>query len=108
MVDHVNTTIGGLHKMPPSVDYGYMIDRPDYTEIGRRLTAIRTAFSDLSQKAWAEKNGFSPTQYNNWEKGTRRISVDAAETLMDRYGLTLDYIYRGRVDGLSEKASKAL
>ncbi len=90
------------------VDYQGMTDRPNYSEIGQRLAAIRMAFSDLSQKAWAEKNGFNPTQYNNWETGVRRITVDAAEVLMDRYGLTLDFIYRGRVDGLSEKALKAL
>lgn len=85
-----------------------MADRPDYSSIGARLAALREGFSDLSQRAWAEKHNFSPTQYNNWEKGTRRISVDEAERLSEMYGLTLDYIYRGRVDGLSEKARKVL
>ena len=85
-----------------------MSERPDYSVIGARLTAVREGFSDLSQKAWAEKHSFSTTQYNNWEKGTRRISVDAAERLARDYGLTLDYIFLGRRDGLSEKASKAL
>lgn len=85
-----------------------MKHRPDYTEIGLRLKEVREGFSDLTQRAWAEKHSFNPTQYNNWEKGVRRISVDAAEDLSDLYGLTLDYIYRGRRDGLSEKASKVL
>ena len=85
-----------------------MSDRPDYSVIGDRLIAVRTGFSDLTQRAWADKHNFSPTQNNNWEKGTRRISVDAAEVLAEKYGLTLDYIYRGRSDGLSENASKVL
>lgn len=85
-----------------------MTDRPDYSEIGRRLHQIRTGFSDLSQKDWAEKHGFSVTQYNNWENGTRRITVDAADILVDRYNLSLDFIYRGRLDGLSETARKIL
>lgn len=83
-------------------------DQPQYAEIGRRLTAIREGFSDLTQRAWAEKHGFQPTQWNNWEKGTRRIPVESAERLCQVYGLTLDFIYRGRRDGLSEIASKVL
>lgn len=85
-----------------------MTDAPTYLDIGQRLAAVRKAFSDLGQKAWAEKNGFNVTQYNNWETGARRIPVESAERLCDRYGLTLDFVYRGRRDGLSEKAAKAL
>lgn len=85
-----------------------MENRPDYSEIGDRLTLVRQGFSDLTQSAWASKNGFAVSQYNNWEKGTRRISVDAAQKLADSYGLSLDFIFRGRRDGLSEKASKVL
>ena len=90
------------------VDKAGMMNRPDHTEIGKRLKAIRTGFSDLSQRSWAEKNGFSPTQYNNWENGVRRISVDAAEILADNYGVDLDFIFRGKLDGLSENARKVL
>lgn len=83
-------------------------DAPEFPEIGARLTRIREVFSDLSQKAWAERHGFQQTQVNNWEKGARRIPVESAEKLCTLYGLTLDFIYRGRRDGLSEKASKSL
>jgi len=107
-VDHAISTNGGLPKNPPSVNTEVMTDRPDYSEIGTRLGKIREGFSDLSQKEWAQMNNFSHTQYNNWEKGTRRISVDAAEVLVERYGLTLDFIYRGRMDGLSETVRKVL
>lgn len=79
-----------------------------YLTVGRRLEALRAEFSDLSQKSWAEKHGFNPTQYNNWAKGSRRITVDAAEHLCERYGVTLDWIYRGRVSGLPENLSKVL
>jgi transcriptional regulator with XRE-family HTH domain len=79
-----------------------------YPDIGRRLEAIRKAFSQLSQAAWAGKHGFQSTQYNNWERGTRRIPVDEAQRLCEVYGLTLDFVYRGRRDGLSETALKCL
>lgn len=105
MVDAINPTIGELPNSPFGLSYHSMVnDLPEYAEIGERLRAIRVGFSEMSQKAWAQKNGFSVTQYNNWEKGTRRIPIDAAERLSDTYGLTLDAIYRGRLDGLSEKA----
>jgi transcriptional regulator with XRE-family HTH domain len=81
----------------------------EYAEIGARLRRLRESYGpDLSQRAWAERHNFSPTQYNNWELGTRRIPVDSAEELCNLYGLTLDFVYRGRRDGLSENARKAV
>ena len=85
-----------------------MTNPPEFAEIGERLGRIRKVFSDESQKAWAEKNRFNTTQYNNWEKGNRRIPVERALELCERYGLTLDYIYRGRSDGLSDNLRKSL
>jgi len=79
-----------------------------YVVIGARLETLRVSLSNLSQKAWAEKHGFNPTQYNNWAKGSRRIPVEAAEKLCQVYGLTLDAIYRGRVDGLPETLRNVL
>lgn len=85
-----------------------MEKRPDYSEIGERLKKVRLNYSTLNQREWADKHGFTYTQYNNWENGARRISVDAAEMLADKYNLDLDYIYRGRMAGLSEKALNVL
>jgi len=85
-----------------------MANGESFPDIADRLKRIRQAFSDDTQREWASRHGFSPTQYNNWERGTRRIPVEASERLCDRYGLTLDFVYRGRRDGLSENASKSL
>lgn len=109
LVDRCKATIGGLQKRPQFVNVSLMAQtEPEYGEIGARLTRVRQAFSELNQKAWAEKHNFNKTQYNNWEKGTRRIPVESAERLCTLYGLTLDFIYRGRRDGLAESASKVL
>lgn len=78
-----------------------MAPRPgskSYPQIGRRLGLVRKRFSELTRKDWAVKHGFSPTQYTNWENGTRRIPLEAAELLSDRYGLSLDWIYLGKED----------
>lgn len=94
---------------PRSVDNDGMTSETIYAPIGARLKRLRESLApDASQKAWAERHGFNPTQYNNWEKGTRRIPVDSAERLCDTYGLTLDFVYRGRRDGLSENARKVV
>ncbi len=79
-----------------------------YAAIGTRLEAVRVHFSDLKQSAWAEKHGFGATQYNNWVTGARRIPVENAEKLCELYGLTLDWIYRGRLDGIAENFRKVL
>lgn len=76
---------------------------PEYIDIAKRLLAVRKSLK-LTQAAFAARNGFNSTQYNNWEKGSRRIPIEKALKLCDRYGLTLDFIYRGREDGLSENA----
>lgn len=81
-----------------------MMDSKSYPEIGARLGAVRKAFSDMNRREWAASHGFNVPQYTHWENGTRRIPIDSAASLVDRYGLTLDFIYRGRVDGLSDKA----
>lgn len=78
-----------------------MDQEPLYATTGRRLCRIRMSLSVLSQKDWALLNGFEPTRYNNWERGIRRIPVDAALRLCTAYGVTLDYIYFGRIDALS-------
>jgi transcriptional regulator with XRE-family HTH domain len=79
-----------------------------YYQIASRLTSIRTGFTELNQKDFALKHGFNVTQWNNWEAGTRRIPIEASERLCALYGVTLDFVYMGRRDGLSEKASKVL
>jgi DNA-binding XRE family transcriptional regulator len=81
-------------------------ERKKYPQIGWRLICIRKGLSELNQADWAEKHGFARSQYNQWERGSRRIPVECAVKLCDRYGLTLDAIYRGRLDGLSEKLQK--
>lgn len=73
-----------------------------FPDVGQRLKSLREAISDLTQKQWAERHNFGVSQYSNWENGIRRIPVDDAEKLCVLYGVTLDFIYRGRRDGLPD------
>ena len=109
MVDIRNPTTCGLRAFLPSSNRSAMTqDTADYREIGQRLASIRAAFGDLSQREWALKHAFGVTQWNNWENGTRRIPIESAEKLCALYGLTLDFVYRGRRDGLASNALKVL
>ena len=86
IVDGIKSTSCGLPNGSQFVNLHLMSEEPAYAEIGRRLEAIRVAFSDLNQREWAEKHGFGVSTYNNWVKGIRRIPVENAERLSDLYG----------------------
>jgi transcriptional regulator with XRE-family HTH domain len=73
-----------------------------HVDIGKRLEQFRLVLN-LNQREFAERHGFNPTQYRNWESGSRRISIDCAALLEERYGLTLDFIYLGRISTLPHK-----
>lgn len=69
-------------------------------EIGRRLEALRLAKGIAAQNMFAQLIGAQISQYNNWETGRRRITVDFAIKICVLTGATLDYIYRGDVSSL--------
>lgn len=79
-----------------------------HKEVGARLKAVREAFTEDSVRGFAKRFGVSPMAVSGWEVGARLIPVESAERYCDTFGVTLDWIYRGRRDGLSEKASKVL
>lgn len=65
-----------------------------YWRIGQRLTAIRQT-TGMSKTDFAAVNGYNYTRYINWESGHRRMLPDDAEILCNKFGVTLDFIYRG-------------
>ncbi|WP_051548139.1 helix-turn-helix domain-containing protein [Sneathiella glossodoripedis] len=78
-----------------------------YSDIGVRLRAFR-GLGGMNQKQFALSLGYNPTQYTNWETGARRIPVDMAIRLVERFGLTLDYIYLGDVSALPHELALKL
>jgi transcriptional regulator with XRE-family HTH domain len=78
-----------------------------HIKIAERLRAFRELLG-MGQKEFAEQHGFNKTQYTNWENGIRRIPIDQAAKLEDQYGLTLDFIYLGRVRTLPHNLVIAL
>jgi transcriptional regulator with XRE-family HTH domain len=78
-----------------------------YWRIGRRLAALRET-TKMSKTDFAAFCDFNYTRYINWESGHRRMLPDDAEVLCDKFGVTLDFIYRGIEAQLPQSLAIAL
>ena len=77
---------------------------PRFYQQGRRLLLARRAlgFGERGgQTRFAAGAGLKQNAYNQFEKGTRQITRDAAMALYDAYGITLAWIAKGDRNGLS-------
>ena len=74
--------------------------------IARRLSWLRS-YVGLSQTEFAASIGVAVTNYNNWEKGKQRLSLDGALKINSVYGTTLDFLYLDRRTSLSVEMSKS-
>jgi DNA-binding XRE family transcriptional regulator len=70
------------------------VNMPMTKNTGRRLLRTREAL-ELSQAEFCRQIGVERNLYNPFEKGRRRITIDVAMKIRDRYGITLDWIYAG-------------
>lgn len=68
--------------------------------IGRRLRALRDYREIKTQGEMARLIGATTNQYNNWETGASRITIDYAMEVCRLTGATMDYIYRGELSAL--------
>jgi transcriptional regulator with XRE-family HTH domain len=64
----------------------------DSKSIGRRLLKTREALG-LSQAEFCRQIGVQRSLYNPFERGGRRITIDVATKIRNRYGISLDWIY---------------
>lgn len=54
----------------------------------------------LTEKEFAERAGVVLGRYHLWETGRIPISLSSAMALCVAHGLTLDWLYRGKILGL--------
>jgi transcriptional regulator with XRE-family HTH domain len=84
-----------LRQPPVSSQNANGVDMPVTPKtIGRRLLRTRQALK-LSQAEFCRQIDVERNLYNPFEKGRRRITIDVAMKIRDRYGVTLDWIYAG-------------
>lgn len=75
--------------------------------VAERLILAREAIG-IKQGKFATMAELSPNGYNQWETGANYPEVTYAIKLCDRHGLTLDWIYRGKFDGMPTWLSDAI
>lgn len=69
-------------------------------QIGYRLKLLREAF-DLKPSEMADLIGIERTYWSRFENGKRAITDTVAAALVERFGVTLDFLILGRWDKLS-------
>ncbi len=71
-------------------------------QIGDRLRALRCA-GRYSRKDIAARIGLTAKYYADIERGTCGMSVDTLLALANVYGVSLDYLVRGKENALSDE-----
>ena len=75
--------------------------------VALRIKWIRKYF-DLSQTEFAATIDAQITQYNNWELGRQRLSLDGALRINEVYGISLDFLFLDRREALPISMIKSL
>lgn len=76
-------------------------------EVGVRLRhAIKATHGSL--KRWGEKYGVTPGAINHWVHGWNYPDLPPLIEWCDDTGMTLDYVFRGRRDAVSEVLAEVL
>ena len=70
------------------------------TDLAERLQIIRIYSGSPNQTAFAARFGFEIKSWNNYERGFSLPSWAAIQLVQKFPGLTLDWIYLGKEDGL--------
>lgn len=70
---------------------------------GARLKRTREALGYNVQADFARALDLKQSTYSNFETGLSRPKLATAVLMCQRFGLTLDWIYRGNPDGLSDR-----
>jgi transcriptional regulator with XRE-family HTH domain len=76
-------------------------------DVARRLMLTRQAFA-LNQLDFAEAASLSQPQYSQFETGKRLLSLRAALNLVQKYNITLDWLYLGDPSGLPARLADAI
>ena len=79
----------------------------DREAVAARLRRVREILK-LSKKEFAEKAGLSMQVYGPFESAKRNLSLQSAKALRKRHGLTLEFLYFGKIEDLPTGISRNL
>ncbi|MCF6271603.1 MAG: helix-turn-helix transcriptional regulator [Rhodobacteraceae bacterium] len=75
--------------------------------VAARLKRVRHIHK-LSKKDFAERAGISEQAYGPYENARRDLSLESAKKLRKTYGISLEFIYFGKIDDLPHRITKEL
>ncbi|TMV14426.1 helix-turn-helix domain-containing protein [Arenibacterium halophilum] len=79
----------------------------DLANVATRVRNVREAYG-MASGDFARSIGVDPSSYSKIEKGTKPLKMEMGVAVCEAYGVTLDYIYRGRLGDLPEKVLRHL
>ena len=83
------------------------LPRIDMQGVGLRLEAMRHALV-LSRKDFAVSFGLDPSSYTKTVDGEKLLRSEAAYVIAERWGVSMDYIFRGRLTDLPEHLRESI
>lgn len=75
--------------------------------VGGRLEALRL-FHGLNKNDFSKSVGIDATSYGKIEKGLKPLKADMAFRIAERWGVSMDFLYRGRLTELPDKLADHL
>lgn len=79
----------------------------DAVEVGRRLAALRE-YLDILPAHFADSVAIDRTSYGRIERGEKPLKADMAYRIAERYGVSMDFLYRGRLTELPPRLADNL
>ena len=79
----------------------------DYQKVSERLEMLRIALR-LQKGEFAQSMGLDPSSYSKVLKLEKPLKADHAALLAERWGVTMDFIYRGRLTDLPENLASSI
>lgn len=77
------------------------------TAVGRRLQALRK-YHGKTRADFAESVSINATSYGRIEKGLKPLKADMAYKIAERWGVSMDFLYRGRLTELPPELANDL
>lgn len=75
------------------------------TEVAKRLEALRDAIP-LGKGEFADSVSIDRSSYSKIIKAEKPLKIEMGYLISERWGVSLDYLYRGRLADLPEKLAK--
>lgn len=78
----------------------------DPIAVGERLARLRD-YHGINQGDFADSVNIDRSSYSKIERGTKALKADMAFAIAERWGVSMDFLYRGRLDELPRKMAES-